>query len=398
MKNASIIAEYDPFHNGHAWQIRQLHKLGAQTVTIALGGDFTQRGRPATFRKATRAKAALLAGADLVVELPIPFSCASARQFAAGGVFLLASLGFVDTLCFGAETANIDQLKQLSLLLSGEEFSQKLKQKLEQGISWPAARAAAAEEALPGAAKILAGPNNILALAYLEAIHQQNASLSPLPLLRQGAAHGASLPSGSFASASFLRSLLQQHTVDALAPYVPDYALQLYRDEEAQGLVSDEQAFSRSMLTVLRTLTPARAARLPGAGGEGLAQLLCRSAQKAGTADELYEGMKSKRYTHARLRRLALEGYLSLFAPLPQAPACLRILGASENGIELLRQAKKSAKLPVVFSLAEQARLGDAAAQQSAITAHAGALYALCMKKAQPADLDFRQKFIRVSR
>ena len=185
MKNAAIIAEYNPFHNGHLWQIDELRRLGAETVTVALGADFTQRGRPAAFSKYTRAKAALLCGADLVVELPLPFAAASARQFAAGGVAVLAGLGCVDTLCFGAEQADTDALWQLSALLASEEFARSLKAELDKGVSWPAARAAAAEAALPGTAKLLAGPNNILGLAYLQAIREQNALPRWSPMCRR---------------------------------------------------------------------------------------------------------------------------------------------------------------------------------------------------------------------
>lgn len=395
MKNAGIIAEYNPFHTGHLWQIAQLRRMGAETVTVALGGDFTQRGRPAAFSSATRARAALACGADLVVELPLPFCAASARQFAGGGVAVLAALGCVDTLCFGAECDRLDVLQPLAALLGTEAFARALQGQLATGLSWPAARAAAAETALPGSGAVLAGPNNILALAYLEAIAGQQAALCPLPLARQGAGHDAPAPDGGFASASFLRKVLEAGDAQVLRQYVPPAAMAVYERDLAAGAFVWEEAFSRSLLTVLRTLTPAQAARLPAAGGEGLANLLCTAAARAGSADELYAQMKSKRYTHARLRRLALEGYLSIPAGLPDTPRCLRVLGASERGLSLLAAAKQTATLPVVFSLAEEEKLPGCEAL-AALTARAGALYGLCLKTPTPAGAAYSQKFIRV--
>ena len=150
------------------------------------------------------------------------------------------------------------------------------------------------------------------------------------------------------------------------------------------------------MLTVLRLLPAKTAAALPSAGNEGLANLLCTAAAGAANADELYALMKSKRYTHARLRRLALEGYLSMGADLPQKPAYLRVLGAGEKGIALLKEAKQTATLPVVFSLAEAKKLGADAARLADLSARAGALYGLCLKNPRPAGAEFTQKFIRV--
>lgn len=396
MKNAGIIAEYNPFHKGHLWQIDELRRRGAKTVTIVMGGDFSQRGRPAAFSKFTRAQAALRCGADLVVELPLFWAAASAPDFAFGGIYLLKALGCVDTLSFGAEQADPARLYALADLLAREDFDAALKAELSLGGSYPAARAAVAERFLPGSAALLAAPNNILGIAYLRAA----ASLGWAPELaclpRQGAAHDAPEAADGFASASALRKALFCGDLAALRRYVPQEAFALYQADLASGAIYSEDAFSRSLLTVIRTADPARFARCPSAGGEGLAHLLASAANKAATAEELYTLLKSKRYTHARVRRLALEAYLGIDDTLPGAPPFLRVLGASEAGLGLLRQAKTTAALPLAFSLADAARLSPEAERIAALTARGDALYGLCLAAPRPAGDDFSRKFLRV--
>ena len=207
MRASGVICEFNPFHTGHAYLLSRMRELVGEEglVVCAMSGRFVQRGEAAMADPYLRAETALSGGADLVVELPLPFSAASARQFAAGGVAVLAGLGCVDTLCFGAEAADVELLTRLAALLDTEDFARTLKQQLDKGVSWPAARAAAAEAALPGAAQFLAGPNNILALAYLQAMKEQNAPFAPLPVARQGAGHDSMVPAEGFASASYLR-------------------------------------------------------------------------------------------------------------------------------------------------------------------------------------------------
>lgn len=397
MKNAGIIAEYNPFHKGHLWQIDELRRQGAETITILMGGDFSQRGRPAAFSKFTRAEAALRCGADLVVEIPLPWAAASAPDFAFGGIYLLQALGCVDTLSFGAEQADPVQLSALATLFARPDFDEALRAELVLGGSYPAARAAVAERFLPGSAAVLATPNNILGIAYLRAAAALGWAPELACLPRQGAAHDAPAAANGFASASALRHALFAGDLAMLRSYVPPAAFALYRADLAAGAVYSEDAFSRSLLTVLRTANPAQFALCPSAGGEGLASLLASSAEKATTAEALYALLKSKRYTHARVRRLALEAYLGICDTLPATPPFLRVLGASDAGIGLLRQAKASATLPVAFSLADAGRLSKEAAQIAALTARGDALYGLCLAAPRASGDDYSRKFLRIS-
>ncbi len=224
MKITGIIAEYNPFHNGHAYQIKALRQeTGADFVIAVISGDFVQRGEPAIIDKYARARMALLGGADLVIELPVLFSCASAEYFAAAGVALLTGLGCVDILCFGAETDCLALLTETADLLTAqpEGFRTALLAGLKSGLPFPKARAAALSDYyfkqhaahFPGIDRseyeqILTSPNNILAIEYLKAIKQLSSPLTPYVIKRQGAAYHDSDINQPYASASAIRRLL----------------------------------------------------------------------------------------------------------------------------------------------------------------------------------------------
>ena len=189
MNFVGIIAEYDPFHSGHALQLRMLRQRGASTIAVCMSTGVVQRGGVPILPEAVRVRAALAAGADLVVALPAPYANASAEQFAAAGVHLLAALG-CDTLAFGAETPEPAPLQAAAAALCSAAFPAALRSQLESGLPFAAARAAAAETLYPGAADLLQTPNNILGIEYCKAILRQGAAMQLLPLPRLGAAHG----------------------------------------------------------------------------------------------------------------------------------------------------------------------------------------------------------------
>ena len=189
MDFTGIIAEYDPFHNGHAAQLAAVRAAGAQCIAVCMSSGAVQRGGVPILPESVRVRAALDAGADLVVALPAPYACATAEQFAAAGVHLLAALG-CDTLAFGAETPDAAALLDTARLLDGEELNARIRQNLATGMTYAAARAAAADALHPGTGGLLRTPNNILGIEYCKAILHQHAALTPLALPRLGAAHG----------------------------------------------------------------------------------------------------------------------------------------------------------------------------------------------------------------
>ena len=222
MRVCGIIAEYNPFHNGH---LRQLHYvrevLKADYIVVAMSGDFVQRGEPALLEKYARARMALLSGADLVLELPVSVSTASAEGFASGGVQLLSSLGIVDTLCFGAETEDLPLLSRIAcvLLREPEEYRTVLLRELSCGHSFAEAREQALRETMPEETQlsmVLSSPNNILALEYLKAVKRTGSSLQPQLLQRKGAPYHSESLTGSLPSATAIRKMILEGPASGL--------------------------------------------------------------------------------------------------------------------------------------------------------------------------------------
>ena len=256
---AGIIAEYDPFHNGHAWQLAAARAHGAKYVAVALSCGLTQRGALPLLPESVRVAAALASGADLVFALPAPYACAGAEAFAQAGVALLSAAG-CDGLVFGAETPDPALLTQTAQLLLTQDYRTALRAALGNGArSFAAARQAAVQSLCPdsGAAALLDKPNNNLAVEYCKAILSQGAALTPVPLGRQGADHGQALGSGGgpYASASALRRLWTTSGPEALTDYLPPSALPFYRQARAQGMDTDFAAAHLVQLALLRART-----------------------------------------------------------------------------------------------------------------------------------------------
>ena len=394
-KLAGIIAEYDPFHNGHAWQLQQAKALGARRVAVAMSCGLTQRGALPLLPESVRVQAALTCGADLVFALPAPYACSGAECFARAGVQLLAAAG-CDALVFGAETPDAALLMKAARVLSGAEYRTALKARLAAGArSFAAARQAAVEAVCPGTglAALLDKPNNNLAVEYCKAILELGASLVPIPLPRQGAGHGQALTEtvGQFASASALRTLWQNGGADAAAPYVPAEVLPLYREAYAAGRYTDLAAAQRCQLALLRSRCAGTApfAQVRGIS-EGLEHRLEAAVRSSTTHAELLDSLTTVRYPRARMRRLAMDAALGYTAALPALPPYLHLLGARREALPLL----KHTALPLSHSLARLEQEGPECACIAAAQAKASDFGALCRKVPGPMGGVYRQKII----
>ena len=395
-KLAGIIAEYDPFHNGHAWQLQQAKALGAQRVAVAMSCGLTQRGALPLLPESVRVQAALTCGADLVFALPAPYACSGAECFARAGVQLLAAAG-CDALVFGAETPDAALLMEAARVLSGAEYRTALKARLAAGArSFAAARQAAVEAVCPGSglAALLDKPNNNLAVEYCKAILELGASLVPIPLPRQGAGHGQALTEtgGQFASASALRTLWQNGGVDAAAPYVPAEVLPLYREAYAAGQYTDLAAAQRCQLALLRSRCAGTApfAQVRGIS-EGLEHRLEAAVRSSTTHAELLDSLTTVRYPRARMRRLAMDAALDYSVDaFPALPPYLHLLGAQKDALPLL----KAAALPVSHSLARLAEQNVPCRAVVDAQLRACDFGALCRKKPEPMGSALRQKII----
>lgn len=380
MRAVGVICEYNPFHNGHAYHLAQARALsGADYVVCVMSGSFTQRGEPALTDKWARARMALAGGADLVLELPFAFACAQAERFARGGVSLLASLGPVTHLSFGCEAQSLPLLQRAADALSQETpaFRERLGAALAQGCSFPRARALALGEALgggPGVQNALRQPNFALALEYVRALRLLAPDIQPLPVVRAGGGyHDAAL--SPLASATAIRLAARRGEWDALASAMPDAGD--LRAACAEGRCADLHVYAQLLLYRLRTMRPEELRALYDMP-EGLEHRILRAAQEAATYEALVSGIKSKRYTHARIARLlthALVGYTGALSDAAPAPSYARVLGFREAATPLLRAVKAAARVPLVLRAAPFERGGD---PLFALDVRATDIWALC--------------------
>ncbi|MBQ9148625.1 MAG: nucleotidyltransferase family protein [Oscillospiraceae bacterium] len=334
MKIVGIICEYNPLHLGHKKQIHRIRSLcGEDTAVVCLmSGNFVQRGAPAIIDKSLRAKAAVLSGADLVLELPVQYALSSAEGFAAGGVEILG--GFCDGLCFGAETNDKDALLDTARALLSPEFPALLRDALETGKSFPAARQAALT-AMGLDGELITSPNNILAVEYCKAILSCGCTMEPMPIHRGGSYHDT-LPDEENPSATALRRLLLEHR--DCATYMPQAASIIFENAPLHTLAAGE----RAILSRLRTMTDEEFEALPY-GSEGLWRKFMHACRSQATVEEIITATKSKRYTRTRLDRMLLCAFLGLTEADLRAPVpYTRVLAFNDRGRAVLKEARKS--------------------------------------------------------
>lgn len=377
METAGIVAEYNPFHRGHAWHIAETRRrLGGEApVVCVMSGHWVQRGECALADKWLRAALALDRGADLVVELPTPWAMASAESFARGAVSLLAATGVVDVLSFGSETGELAPLEEAAAALDAPDYPERLRAALGRGLSFPAARQEAA-----GAA-CLSAPNNNLGVEYLRSLRALGSTIRPLTVPRQGAGHDGPA-AGGFASASELRRLLRAGRGEEAAPYLT---------APWSGELAGMQHIERAVLARLRTMGEGDWAALPdGGGAEGLPSRLAKAAREAVSLEDFYTRAKTRRYPHARLRRLALAAFLGLrAAERPAAPPYVRVLGLGGRGRALLRRMKDTCPLPVIVKPAQARELDGPARTLFESEARYTDLYGLCFPAPRPCGAEW---------
>lgn len=379
MKTAGMIIEYNPMHSGHAYLLAEIRRrLGEDTAVVcAMSGDFVQRGDFALLRRQARARAAVESGADLVLELPLPWAVSSAEGFAQGGVSVLRSAGVVDYLAFGSECGDSGVLDALAAALLSEDFPPALKTALAGGVSFPAAREAAVSALLsPAEAAVLRGPNDNLAVEYRKALLRMNSSIRPLAVRRKGAPHDGEAAPDQFPSASHIRKLLRSGDREQALSLMTRPMAKAYLAEEAAGRAPVRmETCERGILARLRSMEEAEFALLDG-GREGLYHRLYQSSREAASLEAVLQGAKTKRFTHARLRRMVLRAYLGL-KDTPEKVPYLRVLAANARGRELLARMRKTAAVPAVTKPADVRRLSGPAQELFRLEAKAADLYAL---------------------
>lgn len=380
MNTIGIVAEYNPFHAGHAWHIQESRRLFSEetAVVAVMSGNWVQRGECAVTDKWARAGMALAGGVDLVLELPTVWAAASAEGFARGAMAVLEATGVVDVLSFGSERGEITPLLELARCLNSPEFSQALRRELGPKKSFAQSRRQAVERLLgPDKAALLDTPNNNLGVEYLRFLP---AGMEAVTVPRRGTGHDSPTEEDGFPSASLLRQYLRAGDVTGASPFLP---------LSWKGEAADMKWVERAVLARLRAMTRSEAEALPDSG-DGLAVRLLSAAREAASLEELYALTKTRTYAHSRVRRLALCAFLGLRREdVPPAPPYLRVLGFNARGQQLLQEMARKADLPVLVKPAHIRRLSPQAQALFALEERFTDLFALCFPTPRPGGLEW---------
>ena len=352
MNIAGVVAEYNPFHNGHKFHIEETRKQGATHIVAVMSPNFVQRGDVALFEKRTRTLAALKNGVDLVLELPSPYALGNAETFAKGALGIIKAMGCVDMLSFGSECADEKLLKRAVEALGSNACDELIKKHLEEGNSFVKSQSLAVEELFgKEIGSIISNPNDTLAVEYIKNL--ADSSIKICPIKREGVSHDADESNGNFASASYIRNCILTQSSIIPQNFLPCNALEDYKREiYEKNAVFDINNLFKIIIFKLRGMTPEQIAKLPDVS-EGIENKIKKAAATANSFEELLSLIKSKRYTMSRIRRIICCALNDITAEMTvDLPPYIRVLGFNQRGTEVLSKMKKTATLPVSVSLA----------------------------------------------
>ncbi len=352
MKISAIIAEYNPFHLGHLYHIQETKKHTRGKILVIMSGNFTQRGEPAVFDKWTRAKMALLAGADIVIELPTIYATASSEGFAEGAVSILQALHSIDTLSFGAEEPDLSLLGRLAEQLAAEEppYKDILAAELKKGVSFPVARSETVRKLYgPSFSRVLDKPNTILAIEYLKALRKTQSTIRPYAVQRKDADYHAAALQGTFSSAHAIREALKSGNnawVDSVPACVrPLFSIPVFVERMFPYIQYCLRTRDKETLSRIRGVSEGLENKLIGAGGQATDYL------------SLLQAIKSKRYTMTRIKRVLLNCFLGITDALVQKiqteSLYAHILGIKKESMELLSYLSQRSSIPLLSSPAK---------------------------------------------
>ena len=397
MKVTGIIAEYDPFHNGHSYHIKKSREMtGADAIVVVMSGHFTQRGMPAFFSRDARVRMAVDGGADLVIELPYIYACNSSHEFARGAAGILNGIGCVDALVFGAETDDMDTLGKAARAAAGtdDRSSAYIKEEMKNGVSYPEALTRSVEK-IYGAqtAAVLREPNNLLGIEYMKALRELGSGIKPFIVVRRSAAHGESLEmlherkqEQRIASGTAVRKAVYAGGARAAEMLVPDTSFSIisgYERSSGFSFTEYRDKIKKNMFELLKykiiTSDESELAEVYGVA-EGLENRLKSCISGTEDIDGLIDSVKSKRYTRARISRTLMHLLINLrttdFETLRET-YCARVLGFSPTGGKLLRLMSESSAIPVFSNLSRLDKRSPEAARVLKYDMRASDVYAL---------------------
>ena len=361
-KVLGIIAEYNPFHNGHLYHLQKsLHDTGSSYSIAVISGNFTQRGSTSLVDKWTKTEIALKNGIDLVIELPLLYSISSAENFAEGAIKIFDSLKVVDYISFGSESGDISTLNTVADILYKEprEYKNILSHELGKGLSFPKARENALLMYLKDIRKfssVLSSPNNILGIEYLKALKKHKSNITPLTVERFDSNYNDTSYTGNIASATAIRNIVKNGSFDILRKVVPESTYSILLDNVKIGhIIPDLSVFEREIIYLLRKMSIAEIAELPDVG-EGLENAIKNTANSCNSIVEFLNIIKSKRYTNTRLQRILLYTLLGItkkdIALSKKLTPYIRVLGFNDKGKYLISEiSKANPKLEIITSV-----------------------------------------------
>ena len=401
MKTYGIICEYNPFHNGHIYQIEETKKqTGATHIVAVMSGNYVQRGEPALMDKFKRAEIAVKNGVDLVIEMPVQYSLANAELFARCGVLMLGSLRCVEGISFGSECGSIDQLIQCADAVQDVTTPENLKPLMEQGIPFPdAIHQLVSYKYGPLVGDLLNSPNNILAVEYIKSLKILGLldKIKPFTIKREGSEHDSDVHSAKYASGSYLRQLIDDG--EDISAYVPKDTADAVAEYDDNDLLCWFENFERVLLYRLRTMSPQDLAKVPDVG-QGLENRIFQAARVATSLEDLLDKIKVKRYPMARLKRILLNALFGIRTDdLKVPPTYGRILALNDRGAEILKMAGSlpEDKLSIPFSsslkdFVEAGKQNPNVMRAVGMTTLSTDIYTLGSRNIRPSGMDFTGK------
>ncbi len=387
MKTVAIIAEYNPFHNGHLYQLNKIKELFSDDVAVIaiMSGNYTQRGEMTFAEKGTRAKCAVLSGMDLVLELPFPFSMSSAEFFARSGVSIANDIGIVDYLAFGCE-AEGEMIFTVAKNMSSSEYSEELNKLLSDSEyrkhGYPKLCEIAYRNIYSNAPENIFEPNNILAIEYIKALISSNSKIKPLPIKRIGAGYNDSYnDQETIQSASAIRDLLTANLHSALN-FVPNTTNYILLDGYSLGTIpTSEDLMDQAVISSFRLNPPKRYCDIHDADG-GLYNRLYDNSFKANTISSLVSLTETKKFTRARVRRAIWYSYFGVTSSeVRSLPKYTQVLAMNSVGRKLLKEIKKMTDFPVITKPSAISDLPKEVIGQKNLSDTADSIFALARKK-----------------
>ena len=402
-----IIAEYNPFHNGHYYHMQRAKlEADADYCVAVISGNFTQRGETSIVNKWAKAYMAICGGADLVIELPTVYSVSSAENFASGAIKILDSLKIVDSLAFGAEANDLATLNNIANVLYDEPrcYTNILNHELKKGISYPAARENAIMMYLNDIkryANVLSNPNNILGVEYLKALKMQKSHIQPIMIKRKKVYYNDKHIVDDFASATGIRNLLKRKEYSELRKVVPNSTYQILGQQIKRGeLILGLEKYEKEIIYTLRRMSVSEIADLPDVS-EGLENAIKNAANNNNNLPDLINSIKSKRYTQTRIQRILIYALLGINKRImdtsKKVMPYVRVLGFNQNGKKLLSEiAMRNPKINMVTSVKKyiNQNRNKQLAEMLDIDILATNVYTLGYEYESKANLDFTNNMI----